>query len=161
METVTGCTKVRDWTKDGKSVPIYSVVLSNGQTGESFGKEIPIGTPITDLEITPNGNYAPKIKLKGATNSGVGYGGKRSGNESFALSYAKDLGVAYVSKGTNIDPNKICAWADIFYNWLENKKVTQPNPIILASQLPPKETPKASTPLTGNPAIIPNDDLPF
>ncbi len=153
MDLVTSCTKVRDWTKDGKSVPIYSVATSVGQIGESFGKEIPIGTPVSDLEITPNGTYAAKIKLKGATNSGGGFGGKKFGNESFALSYAKDVVI-----GGKTDIKNLFALADKMYDWLEAKKGAANPPIILASQLPQKEAPK---PMAGNPATIPTDDLPF
>lgn len=117
METVTSCTKVRDWTKDGKSVPIYSVGLSDGQGGESFGTEIPIGTPVDQLKIEPS-QYGNKIKWNkpGAT-GGFGGGGKRSGNESFALSYSKDLVVA-----GKVDIKQILETADKLYNWLEAKK---------------------------------------
>jgi len=119
METVIKCEKIKDW--NGK--PIYSIGLSDGQGGESFAQEIPIGTPISELVITPNGNYAPKIKWnKPGGQQGGGGGRPRSGNESFALSYAKDLGVAYVNKGNTIEPEKVIAWADKFYNWLESKK---------------------------------------
>lgn len=150
METVLSCTKVRDWTKDGKSVPIYSVALSDGQGGESFGKEIPVGTPMSELTLEQS-QYGLKIKWnKPGSSSGGGYSARqRSGNESFALSYAKDLAVAYITKGTNIEPEKVCLWADKFYAWLEKKKKesTPSAPIVLASQLP--QPPK------------PNDDLPF
>jgi len=140
METVTSCTKVRDWTKDGKSVPIYSVALSDGQTGESFGKEIPVGTPVSELVLESN-QYGLKIKWnKPGAPSGGGYG-KRSGNESFALSYAKDV----VCAGKT-DVKNIFALADKMYEWLEGKKTATP-PVILASQLPNK--PQS------------NDDLPF
>jgi len=50
METVVKCEKLKDWTgKDGKLVPIYSIGLSDGRGGESFGKEIPVGTPVSEL----------------------------------------------------------------------------------------------------------------
>jgi len=148
METVISCTKVRDWTKDGKSVPIYSVAFSDGQGGESFGKEIPVGTPMSDLTIEAS-QYGNKVKLK---NQGGGYsggGGRRSGNESFALSYAKDYAVAKVGNGKEFKGEDILKLADLFYNWLEKKKgVTAPStPVVLASTLPTKTDS--------------NDDLPF
>jgi hypothetical protein len=148
METVVKCEKVKDW--NGK--PIYSIGLSDGQGGESFAQEIPIGTPVSELTITPNGNYAPKIKWnKPGGGGGSGFQKQRSGNESFALSYAKDLAVAYVGKGNNVAPEKVIEWADKFYSWLEKKKGTpqQSAPVVLASQLQSK------------PAAVKEDDLPF
>ncbi len=149
METVISCTKVRDWTKDGKSVPIYSVAFSDGQGGESFGKEIPVGTPMSEIEITPNGNYASKVKWNKPGASGGGYSnGKKFGNESFALSYAKDV----VCAGKT-DFKNLFALADKMYDWLEQKKGVANPPVILASQLPAKAP--APTAPQGN------DDLPF
>src|ERR1041385_658958 len=141
METVVKCEKVKDW--NGK--PIYSIGLSDGQGGESFAQEIPIGTPISELTITPNGNYAPKIKWN-KPNQGGGFSGggrQRAGNESFALSYAKDVVI-----GGKTDIKNLFALADKMYDWLEKKKGTQSNPVVLASQLPPKSE-------------APKDDLPF
>lgn len=118
METVTKCEKIKDW--NGK--PIYAIGFSDGQGGESFAQEIPIGTPMSEITITPNGNYAAKVKWNKPGAQGGGGGRQRSGNESFALAYAKDLAVAYVNKGNNIEPDKVIAWADKFYTWLESKK---------------------------------------
>lgn len=145
MEKVISCTKVRDWTKDGKSVPIYSVGLSDGQGGESFGKEIPVGTPMSEL-VLEQSQYGLKIKWnKPGASGGFSGGGRRSGNESFALSYAKDLVV-----GGKVDIKQILPTADKLYDWLESKKANA-NPVVLASQLPPK--PAASNPIS--------DDMPF
>lgn len=120
--TVTKCSKLKEW--NGK--PIYQVELSNGAIGESFNQEIPIGTPETQLEIKPNPPYADKIKWNkpntGGGGGGFNRGGQRSGNESFALSYAKDLAIAYVGKDKTIEPTKIVEWAEVFYNWMETKK---------------------------------------
>lgn len=119
METVVTCTKTKEW--NGK--PIYSIGISDGQGGESF-QDIPIGTPLTELVITanPNPNYAAKIKWN-KPNSGGGFkGGNRGGNESFALSYSKDVAIAYISQGKTIEPEKITSWAETFYNWMESKK---------------------------------------
>lgn len=151
METVIKCEQIKVW--NGK--PIYGIGFSDGQGGESF-KEIPLGTPMSEVTITPNPPYGNKVSLKNQASSGGGYqGGKKFGNESFALSYAKDLAIAYIEKGKDIAPDKVCAWADVFYTWLEKKKGSQnPSaPIVLASQLPPTSTTPAP--------VKPNDDLPF
>lgn len=124
--TVTSCTFQKEWTgKDGKTGKIYDVVLSDGGKGQSFS-EIPTGTPKEDLEITPNGSYPDKIKLikKNGFANGVA---RKSTNESFALSYAKDVVVAMLpnmDKGLkSSDIAKVTtAVADTFYNWLEAKK---------------------------------------
>lgn len=158
METVTECKKVKDWQgKDGKLVPIYFVGLSDGQGGESFGKEIPVGTPVSEL-IIESSQYGLKIKPKNAPQSfsGGGGGGRgRSGNESFALSYAKDLVVA-----GKVDLGQILKTADKLYDWLEAKKPkpqpqTVQSPVILASQLPDKPAQQTQVQST------PSDDLPF
>ena|SRR3990167_8945220 len=115
---VTACVKLKDWTnKEGKAIPIYKVSLSDFTEGESFGKEIPVGTPVESLEIT-EGQYGKKIKLK-SSGGGGGFGGgkQRSGNESFALSYSKDLVVA-----GKVTIEQIIPVADKLYQWLESKK---------------------------------------
>lgn len=118
METVISCVKAKEW--NGK--PIYTIGLSDGRGGESFAQEIPVGTPVSELQITPNPPYGDKIKWNKPNAGGFGGGRQRAGNESFALSYAKDLGVAYIAKGNNIEPDKVIAWAEKFYTWLESKK---------------------------------------
>lgn len=117
METVIKCEKVKEWTnKDGKAVPIYLIGLSDGQGGESFGVEIPIGTPIDQLKIDPS-QYGNKIKWNKPGAPQGGGGRQRSCNESFSLSYAKDLVVA-----GKVDIKQILETADKLYNWLEAKK---------------------------------------
>ncbi len=113
METVTKCEKVKDW--NGK--PIYAIGFSDGQGGESFAQEIPIGTPMSECVITPNGNYPVKVKWNKPGAQGGGGGRQRAGNESFALSYAKDLVV-----GGKVDIKQIIETADKLYQWLESKK---------------------------------------
>lgn len=111
METVIKCEKTKEW--NGK--PIYTVHLSDGRGGESF-QEIPAGTPVSDLTITDNPPYGNKIKWNKPNTFGGG-GRQRSGSESFALSYSKDLVVA-----GKVDIAKILETADKLYNWLEQKK---------------------------------------
>jgi hypothetical protein len=143
METVTKCEKVKDWTsqKTGQTVPIYAIGFSDGQGGQSFGKLIPVGTPVSDLILEP-GEYGLKVKMKSAAPSGGGFGkGSRGGNESFALSYSKDLVVA-----GKVDLKLILPMADKFYAWLESKK----------------EGPKAEEPIVTTAKIHADlNDLPF
>jgi len=101
METVTKCTKIKDW--NGK--PIYQVEMSNGAIGESFNQEIPVRTPEDQLTFTANPPYNDKVKWnKPNTGSGGGWnkGGNRGGNESFALSYAKDIACAHIAHGKRV-----------------------------------------------------------
>jgi hypothetical protein len=123
--TVTSCTYLKDWTgKDGKTGKIYDVLFSDGSKGQSFA-EISNGTSKDDLEITPNGNYPDKVKAK--AKNGFAGGGKPKGNESFAISYSKDLVIAMMPK-MQVQPTStelakvIITVADTFYNWLETKK---------------------------------------
>lgn len=147
METVVKCEKIKEW--NGK--PIYGIGLSDGQGGESF-KEIPVGTPMSEISITPNPPYGNKVTWNKPGNSGGGYSGKqRSGNESFALSYAKDLVV-----GGKVDIKQILTTADRLYDWLEKKKGATPALVVLASQLPPKPNNTVQESSTST-----SDDLPF
>ncbi len=61
MNTVTKCEHMKFWEKDGKKVPIYLVTLSDGRDGQSFSKEIPVGTKEDEIEIT-DGQYGLKFK---------------------------------------------------------------------------------------------------
>jgi len=124
MENVTECKKIRDWVKDGKTIPIYAIGLSDGQGGESVGSEIPIGTPVTELVITPNANpqYASRIKWNKPGSTGGFKGGNRGGNESFALSYAKDIAVAHINHGKDFNAGDVVKVAEVFYTWLQTKK---------------------------------------
>lgn len=122
MEKVVECRKAKDWTKDGKTVPIYFIGLSDGTGGESFGKEIPIDTPVSELVIEET-QYGKKIKWNKPNQGSGGFGGRpKAGNESFALAYAKDYAVAVIGAGKEFKGEAVIALADIFYNWMEAKK---------------------------------------
>lgn len=136
MEKVIKCDQIKEW--NGK--PIYGIGLSDGQGGESF-KQIPIGTPISELTITPNPPYGNKITWNKPANQNFGGGRQRSGNESFALSYAKDI----VCAGKT-DLKNVFDLADKMYLWLEKKKGTQSIPVVLASQLPEVKQPDSDLP---------------
>ncbi len=122
MEQVTSCKKVKDWTnKEGKAVPIYGVMLSDGQGGESFN-DIPVGTPMSELKLE-QGQYGLKIKWnKPGASGGFGGGKRQGGNESFALAYAKDIAVAHIEKGKDFKAEEIVKVAEVFYVWMESKK---------------------------------------
>lgn len=122
METVTKCTKIKDW--NGK--PIFQVEMSNGAIGESFNQEIPVGTPEEQLIFTTNGTYADKVKWNKPNQGGGGSwkgGGNRGGNESFALSYAKDIACAHIAHGKEFKSAEVVRVAQEFYEWLQSKKV--------------------------------------
>jgi hypothetical protein len=122
--TVTSCTYLKEWSANGKTGKVYDVLFSDGSKGQSFA-EISKGTPKDDLEITPNGNYPDKVKAK--AKNGFAGAGKPKGNESFALSYSKDLVIAMLPKmekqPTSTELAKVITTvADTFFNWLETKK---------------------------------------
>jgi len=121
MNTVTECKHLKDWEKDGKKVPIYLVTLSDGRNGQSFSKEIPVGTKEEDITIE-EGQYGLKFKLKSIGNTFGGRPQMRAGNESFALSYSKDWAIAQLGKGVDVNTEAILKIADKFYEWLEGKK---------------------------------------
>jgi hypothetical protein len=118
--TVKSCTKVKDW--NGK--PIYSVKFSDGTKGNSFGSEIPVGTAKAELRITPKEGYPDDVKMNKPNGfAGAGGGGmKKAGNESFALSYAKDLACANIAMGKDFGSKEVLAVAELFYTWLEGKR---------------------------------------
>lgn len=150
METVISCTKTKEW--NGK--PIYTVGLSDGQGGESFAVNIPIGTPLSDLIIEPS-QWGNKIKLK-RNASGGGFSGaakSRGGNESFALAYSKDLVV-----GGKVELKDLLKTADKLYDWLEGKKQTSAP----ATPVPTNGTTVIQKQV--HPTVAqnqPTDDLPF
>lgn len=121
--TVKSCTKVKEWNNK----PIYSVEFSDGSKGNSFGVEIPVGTAKADLMITPKDGFPDDVKMKKINGFAGGGGAKKATNESFALSYAKDIVVAMLpnmDKGLkSADVAKVTTVvAETFYNWLEGHK---------------------------------------
>ena len=115
MTTVKECTKAKEWDNGkGQKVPIYKVELSDGTTGESFGKEIPVGTDASEITIE-EGQYGKKFKW--AAKNGFSGKSKQANNAAFAMSYAKDLVVADKIKFDQLIPA-----ADKIFNWIESKK---------------------------------------
>lgn len=111
--TVQTCTL----KKSTDTYKVYEITDAEGKKYDSF-KEIPPGTH--EVEITPNGNYNPKIKLIGKNGANGWAGNKgatKAGNESFAMSYAKDLVVS-----GKIEIGDLSKYADKIYDWLQSKK---------------------------------------
>jgi hypothetical protein len=153
IETVVSCIKTKDWVspKTGQPIPIFSVGLSDGRGGQSFGKEIPIGTPMSELIIVQS-QYGLDIKWNRPSGNGF-QGGRKGGNESFALAYAKDLVV-----GGKVELKNIFATAEKFLAWLDSKKapiVSSNNGKIIATPHPQAPAP------TTEPSYPSTDDLPF
>lgn len=114
---------------------VHEVAFDNGDKGEYNSKTDTCQKFVEGqeadytIETTRTGNYTnTKIKhLSPETsgNSGGGFsGGKKSfaGNESFALSYAKDLACAHIEKGKEMKAEQVIQVAEAFYQWLQSKK---------------------------------------
>lgn len=126
MITVTSCEKAKEVDGKNGKVAIYKVGLSDGRFGESFANQIPTGTSADDLQIEET-QWGLKFKKKAAVNGFSGGGGKKSTNESFALSYSKDLVCAMLPKmekqPTSGELAKVVTTiAETFFNWLEGHK---------------------------------------
>lgn len=148
METVVSCVPMKQVQGKNGPATVYAIGLSDGQGGESFAVQIPVGTPVSDLTIEAT-QYGNRIKLKKSAGTWGGGGQKRGGNESFALAYAKDLVVA-----GKVDIKAILPTADKLYNWLESKKDGVP----VAQATTVNTTTQATA---HKPVIEPIDDLPF
>lgn len=122
-DTVISCIKEKDWTgKDGKAVPIYKVELSDNRSGESFGKEIPVGTPVSDIAIEDKGQYGLKFKWNKPTGGGFKGSPKQDATPAFAISYAKDWAIAQLNKGVDVKTDDILKIADKFLGWMDKNK---------------------------------------
>jgi hypothetical protein len=117
MTTVKECTKAKEWDNGkGQKVPIYKVELTDGTTGESFGKEIPVGTSSSEITIE-EGQYGKKFKWAAPSKNGFGGGmSKKPNNAAFAIAYAKDLVIA-----DKVKIDQLIATADKIFNWIESK----------------------------------------
>lgn len=174
METVVSCTKLREKQgNNGQTAIIYAIGLSDGRGGESFNKEIPIGTPVEQLEITDS-QWGLRIKMKdqGGQRSGGGGGGwnkggggaDKGGVEVFAMAYAKDLVIA-----DKIKIDALLGAAEKMYVWMKSKRPTPAPAAAPATPAPAAARPAAPAPQQqqapapqmqwGPPAGA--DDLPF
>lgn len=142
----------------------FKVELDNAAIGEitkKRGNVVKAGDTI-EYTIEPNGSFPDKFKLVQA-NSNFGGGGNSGGgkkwngdgggkNESFALSYAKDILIANIKADVSgreadlmVAAELATRIADKFYNWLESKKATTPSPQPETSVQPTQSAPATQT----------------
>ena len=117
--------------KDGKLITKYAVKDSEGEVYFTYSAKIGKAErgEVLDVYVDKkdrDGNDI--IKLEG---SGGGYnapqasssGGGEDRNRSFALAYAKDVGVAHIGQGNNCN---ILEMAEEFLAWLKGEKKENP-----------------------------------
>jgi hypothetical protein len=121
---------VKTWSGEKGTVYYHDIEFENGDKGQAgFKSECPaeyeIGTT-HDYESTENGQYAPKLKfIKAGGFTGKAGFSKPANNAGFALSYAKDIMIASMSKESKTDAltsDHCLKLADKFFNWLEARK---------------------------------------
>lgn len=104
----------------------HEITFENGDKGHYGGKEDTCRkfTEGQESEYTIeekiNGQYKNYV-IKPAQSASF-MGRSKSGNESFALSYAKDVACAYIASGKEFKSNQIIEVAEAFYQWLQSKK---------------------------------------
>jgi hypothetical protein len=114
--SVVSNTKIKEWTNPkGEKVPIYKVEFADFTFAESFGKEIPVGTLLTDL-IIEDGQYGRKVKMKPTGSAGGGFKKQTPNNAAFCMAYSKDLVVA-----GKIPIDQMSKYAELMYSWIESK----------------------------------------
>lgn len=63
METVVSCVPMKQVQGKNGPATVYAIGLSDGQGGESFAVQIPVGTPVSDLTIEAKKNIDSDKKL--------------------------------------------------------------------------------------------------
>ena len=126
----------REWDGPNGKVFYFDVLMDNedrGSIGKKSNTALKVGDSLTyTLEVGERGNKIKEFKEGGFNGGYNGNGGKpqsRGGNESFSLSYAKDvvcsmLANGYVAKDKNSSQitEVTLAIADKFNNWLNENK---------------------------------------
>ena len=128
------------YESQGGTIYKHMIEFDNGDKGtynskDQTCKKFEEGTEAEyTIEIKQNGKWRnviiKPVSASSENNSYEGFKNKNSntGNDGFCLSYAKDLGVAYIGKGNTINPKQICDWADVFVEWMKkSKEKTQKN----------------------------------
>lgn len=108
-------------TQDGKEV---SVLAEKNPKLKALLEANPDGNFDLPCSFVTKGdkNYAWDVKEGQSGGFGGGFKAQRSGNESFSLSYSKDLAVAILARGGTVSTEQILLDAEKFYLWLESKK---------------------------------------
>lgn len=125
---VKAIARINEWDGGNGTVFYHDAEMENGDK-ISIGKKSKLneGDSI-DYEIIGDLGQHEYTKAKSVIPQTNGYGGgsfkgkKGGSNASFALSYAKDIAVAYIGKDKQIDPDKVCQWAETFNNWLNENQ---------------------------------------
>ena len=102
----------------------HQLLLENGEKIEiGKKKEMKVGWEITySVDVDGSQHEYSKAKSEQPQNQVFQKkGGSKGGNASFALSYAKDLAVAYVGQGKDFTSDEIIKVAEAFNDWLNSK----------------------------------------
>lgn len=105
---------------DGSLMYKYDYDFEDGTKLQASHKsEMPFKKGDTvEYEMThPDKNYGKVSKPKEQYN---GFKKSQESNASFALAYAKDIGVAYIEKGSSMTTDEILKTATEFNEWLNN-----------------------------------------
>lgn len=113
--------------KHGK-VFVHQIEFDNGDKGEYHSKsetctKFEEGSDFQyTIETKQNGNYT-NVFIKPVLEDQKSFAKKNSGSdESFALSYAKDLACANITAGRVVTSKQTIEVAEEFYEWLKSKK---------------------------------------
>ena len=115
----------RTWTNpQGQVFYYHSITMDNGDSGSVGSKEqhpswLTVGATM-DYDI--DGDKIKRVTQKPFGGGGGMRGGSRGGNASFALSYAKDFGIAKMTAGADVDSKMILAVASAFKKWLDENE---------------------------------------
>ena len=125
----------RSYSTQNGTFYCHQITFENGDSGtydsktETCQKFTEGNEASYTIETKVNGQYT-YVKIKPAVelipNAPIGFKTKSGSDESFALSYAKDLGCALLDSSdmlSKVTADSIIADAVKFYNWLKSKKI--------------------------------------
>ena len=124
---VTVAQFVKTYTGKYGTMFIHDITFENDDKGQYLSKEqaqtsFKVGE-VADYtkEEKQNGEYT-NISIKPVRENKQGSLAPAKGrNESFALSYAKDIACAYITKGAELGDAQMLVLAEKLYVWLESK----------------------------------------
>lgn len=119
---------VKQWNSQNGIVYYHTIEFENGDKG-NYGSKNESCTKFAEgqeanytIESKVNGNYTNVI-IKPVQEEQKAFVKKSNGSEeSFALSYSKDLACANISAGKTVKASDVIEVAEAFYNWLKSKK---------------------------------------